>query len=678
MKPGGIYYFQTDHSEEGPLSLAELMKLLATGAVTPKTPVKGPGMEYFKPFDETELKAELPMLPVMMKKQRNNTLNQWMWFAVPVVLWLLWWPLTRGLNYLNVQTTYWWLFVLFAQAPLLVTDELLPFLRKKTAAPGVTMPLLLPGFNLLYGLRLMLSTPGFNKTPVLLYWLVMAGGQFAALLAPATLFWDIVAVAWFAVILALAAAVYYAPWRSALRQIDRTMDEFNLQTPEEIPSLSGFLDQAGYSGIDTPGWRQMKSRERKRNGDFFLPWFGFFLLSLAVWIGAFWLTGFMLLENRYAALKEKGIAYEWPGDEVNEQSRALEELNNSLPRINLDFFYDDNDFLLKPDAAFDARVTEALTANAEYLEKFAKVLDIPGKLPRQKDPSLTQANLNRAILIMPFLGHNTVKNGSPEDVNRTAALWRAAIRFNPNNIKYYVDFVAACISAGKADEAFLREQLDCLKKIDERIIETRQENHERILIIYSDRITGYPAFDELLQTDRKFSDYAFWLKPWQRANFWHYYTQDSIFELKEFYQSESALLAAIEKQSERHGVCDDFLSSITFSLISHYSYYQAAARCGYTIIELELYRREHGSLLENPELPVDPFDGKPLRYRHGEIEVSYGKFVNSPVGEHTFEFTGNEKAGGYRVYSVGLAKIDNGGVYDPEQQAIAVTVLYSH
>ena len=74
--------------------------------------------------------------------------------------------------------------------------------------------------------------------------------------------------------------------------------------------------------------------------------------------------------------------------------------------------------------------------------------------------------------------------------------------------------------------------------------------------------------------------------------------------------------------------------------------YHALQRLGQVAITLRLYRREHGRYPETlkelvpkylPSLPVDPFDGKPLRYKR--------------------------LAKGFKVWSIGMDMKDNGGVW---------------
>ena len=66
-------------------------------------------------------------------------------------------------------------------------------------------------------------------------------------------------------------------------------------------------------------------------------------------------------------------------------------------------------------------------------------------------------------------------------------------------------------------------------------------------------------------------------------------------------------------------------------------------------IAVERYRRKEGKLPQRlddlvpdflPQIPTDPFDGRPLRYRVREEE--------------------------YLIYSVGADRVDNGGHADPE------------
>ncbi len=83
-------------------------------------------------------------------------------------------------------------------------------------------------------------------------------------------------------------------------------------------------------------------------------------------------------------------------------------------------------------------------------------------------------------------------------------------------------------------------------------------------------------------------------------------------------------------------------------------------RCG---IALELYRRRFGEFPDRLEelvsaqlldaVPVDPFDGSPLRYRRGELELEWLQPGDTVL---------RTRLTGARVWSVGRDEIDGGGV----------------
>ena len=98
------------------------------------------------------------------------------------------------------------------------------------------------------------------------------------------------------------------------------------------------------------------------------------------------------------------------------------------------------------------------------------------------------------------------------------------------------------------------------------------------------------------------------------------------------------------------------------------SRHRLVCRLGYAGAALELYRRRYGGYPDSlrqlvpeflPEVPSDPFDGEPLRYRAGIVEISRsdihregGRFVkvNRTVAEP-----------GARLYSIGPDLTDDGG-----------------
>lgn len=88
-------------------------------------------------------------------------------------------------------------------------------------------------------------------------------------------------------------------------------------------------------------------------------------------------------------------------------------------------------------------------------------------------------------------------------------------------------------------------------------------------------------------------------------------------------------------------------------------------------VAVELFRRKHGRLPEKLEelvpeflqsVPVDPFDGKELRYRKGDIAVRVYDIVKGEKGKFA-SIPSDVAKNGFRVYSIGRDLDDDNGRY---------------
>jgi hypothetical protein len=125
-------------------------------------------------------------------------------------------------------------------------------------------------------------------------------------------------------------------------------------------------------------------------------------------------------------------------------------------------------------------------------------------------------------------------------------------------------------------------------------------------------------------------------------------------------------LAAYEAGNERLAgklTCGAEMFKVSFvQILSEYFYALAAVRTMKVSVALELYFRKYGVLPEDPaklvpeflaQLPSDPFTGRPLLYRRGEIVMPV--FAD---GRPTDE---KQICRGAVVYSVGRDLKDHGG-----------------
>lgn len=103
----------------------------------------------------------------------------------------------------------------------------------------------------------------------------------------------------------------------------------------------------------------------------------------------------------------------------------------------------------------------------------------------------------------------------------------------------------------------------------------------------------------------------------------------------------------------------------------YYSQSIALARGLRAAVAVELFRRKHGRFPEKlgelvPEfltsVPVDPFDGKELRYRKGDITVRVYDIVKDEKGKFV-SIPADVVKNGFRVYSIGRDLDDDNGRY---------------
>jgi hypothetical protein len=126
-----------------------------------------------------------------------------------------------------------------------------------------------------------------------------------------------------------------------------------------------------------------------------------------------------------------------------------------------------------------------------------------------------------------------------------------------------------------------------------------------------------------------------------------------------------------------------------FHQVVMYFLWQAQIACARTAISIERFKLKYKKLPEKldelvpefmPDVPLDPFDEKPLRYKKGEIEVSGLRYDDADYYRKLSEYQKNNKIdsnksiniqpkkeivtirkSGYIVYSVGVNMIDEGG-----------------
>ena len=77
------------------------------------------------------------------------------------------------------------------------------------------------------------------------------------------------------------------------------------------------------------------------------------------------------------------------------------------------------------------------------------------------------------------------------------------------------------------------------------------------------------------------------------------------------------------------------------------------------LIQAELYRRKHGDWPESlPDLPLDPYSGKPLLYRKGECLQKFNRLDSEPPHRILPEI---HSVPAIQVWSVGPDGVDDGG-----------------
>lgn len=137
------------------------------------------------------------------------------------------------------------------------------------------------------------------------------------------------------------------------------------------------------------------------------------------------------------------------------------------------------------------------------------------------------------------------------------------------------------------------------------------------------------------------------------------------------------------KEEWKHDLLS-FCSGVSSECPGGVSLYRTFCRLARTGIALEEFRRKHGRFPEEleelapeflPELPPDPFDGAPLRYRKGPLE-----FRVVDIGREGTEFRAAGRIvrrDGVRLYGIGRDRVDDGGRNRPRHRKDTADVSFS-
>jgi hypothetical protein len=184
-------------------------------------------------------------------------------------------------------------------------------------------------------------------------------------------------------------------------------------------------------------------------------------------------------------------------------------------------------------------------------------------------------------------------------------------------------------------------------------IRNRDHAKEMRIALLGERVISYEVMQDLHQLDEKIpkgsraqpSDVAFYLEYMQR----HIASLD--LECPEMLREHDHIEADYIKQNIREGGYRHTVSGLLLPILAIIPYKLAediaGSRAADSGIAVELYRREHSNLPESldllvpkylPNVPIDPFNGKPMLYKVDEK--------------------------GFTIYSVGKNKVDDGGRID--------------
>lgn len=157
------------------------------------------------------------------------------------------------------------------------------------------------------------------------------------------------------------------------------------------------------------------------------------------------------------------------------------------------------------------------------------------------------------------------------------------------------------------------------------------------------------------------------------------------------YLQQVKLINMVSDKSWLDNIIYLYVSSDNFSfqIVKRRIALRARFMCAVTVLAIERFKLKYKKLPEKldelipefmPEMPFDPFDEKPLRYKKGEIEVSGLRYDEDDYHRKLSEYQKNNKIdsnksiniqpkkeivtirkSGYIVYSVGVNMIDDGG-----------------
>lgn len=301
---------------------------------------------------------------------------------------------------------------------------------------------------------------------------------------------------------------------------------------------------------------------------------------------------------------------------------------------------------------------ESIAGNRRFLENNQEVL--------RKMPELLKYNSFSADPLEPVLDpgladllraadYGAALQDDKKVLKLNASLYRRLLRLRLLSEARYRAFVLFRLNKTETDLPFLKDQLTVFKAMEAEAPNSFTKRWDR----------------NMLAADHSYrAAFPFFMVPMVRAAHWS--MQKKRYGLEWFYR-EAYEHTAGEKESPLdfrwHTLYSRFADYYAYpALESHvvtYSGFLASCRTVKTLIAVEMYRKKYKRLPAKLEqlipdflssIPLDPFDGRPLRYRHGKLDVKFDDFGGKSGYECSIE-----KRDAIRVYSIGRNLRDENG-----------------
>ncbi|MBO4511450.1 MAG: hypothetical protein J5746_01670 [Victivallales bacterium] len=172
-----------------------------------------------------------------------------------------------------------------------------------------------------------------------------------------------------------------------------------------------------------------------------------------------------------------------------------------------------------------------------------------------------------------------------------------------------------------------------LTMLEERIPVIQQQ------AMYTEATFGQDAFLGMETGNAPDATIAFAQLRWFYPQLWLQAAQDKMYILQQYVQEDFTHWQDTPPPSAY--IFSNMLNPALKSTGNKFNALASRARAMQALLRAEAYRREHGDYPETlPDLPIDPFTGKPMLYRYGTAEIT--EYVLQPTEEATLDEDGKK------------------------------------